>query len=299
VKAKLQSVRSVLDFFQKYQQEDGLLKNAPYWEFTDWVENDGWKNGIAPVGKDGSSAAIDLLLCLAYRTASDLEENLGMEAYASLYKEKYLQLKQSIVKNYWNPSLNVFADTKEKQFYSQHVNSLAILADVVEGNEARMLMEKILTDQKLSQATIYFKYYVHRALNKSGFGDRYLDLLTDWRDQIKNGLTTWAEISDHNNARSDCHAWGASPNVEFFRIVLGIDSDAPGFSQILVEPHLGKLNTASGTVPHPKGKIEVKFTKNKQHLRGTVVLPSGTTGRLKWNGKEYSLVPGENKIEGF
>ena len=28
------------------------------------------------------------------------------------------------------------------------------------------------------------------------------------RENIKMGMTTWAEISEISNARSDCHAWG-------------------------------------------------------------------------------------------
>ncbi|MEP6952342.1 MAG: hypothetical protein ABI863_23825 [Ginsengibacter sp.] len=47
-----------------------------------------------------------------------------------------------------------------------------------------------------------------------------------WKDNLANGLTTWAE-GGINGSRSDCHAWGASPNIEFFRTVLGIDTDAP------------------------------------------------------------------------
>ncbi len=37
---------------------------------------------------------------------------------------------------------------------------------------------------------------------------------------------------------------GSHPNIEFFRTVLGIDSDASGFSKIKVEPHLGSLNVS-------------------------------------------------------
>ena len=51
------------------------------------------------------------------------------------------------------------------------------------------------------------------------------------------GLTTWAEMPEPT--RSDCHAWGASPNIEFFRILLGIDSNAPGFKSIRIAPSLG------------------------------------------------------------
>jgi hypothetical protein len=59
-----------------------------------------------------------------------------------------------------------------------------------------------------------------------------MNWLDIWKDNLANGLTTWAEISDINNTRSDCHAWGSHPNIEFFRTVLGIDTDAPGFKAI-------------------------------------------------------------------
>jgi alpha-L-rhamnosidase len=78
-----------------------------------------------------------------------------------------------------------------------------------------------------------------------------MNWLDVWRNNIKMGLTTWAEISDLEHNRSDCHAWGASPNIEFFRTVLGIDSYAPGFSKVKIEPHLGKMENASGEIPHP------------------------------------------------
>ncbi|MBN2318343.1 MAG: hypothetical protein JXR49_04665 [Acidobacteria bacterium] len=47
-----------------------------------------------------------------------------------------------------------------------------------------------------------------------------------------------------NTARSDCHAWGSSPNIELYRTVLGIDSGAPGFAEVRMEPHLGALKKA-------------------------------------------------------
>ncbi len=68
------------------------------------------------------------------------------------------------------------------------------------------------------------------------------------------GLTTWAEIDDLNRARSDCHAWGSSPNIELYRIVLGIDSDAPGFSKVKIEPHLGARHKRNRNNPASEWK---------------------------------------------
>ncbi|MGH2564531.1 MAG: alpha-rhamnosidase, partial [Ginsengibacter sp.] len=241
VKQFLPGERHVLQFFNKYQQSDGSLKNAPYWEFTDWAEGKGWESGMPPFGSDGSSAALDLQLLWAYQIAARLEDSLGMKAFANEYAKRAALLTETIKRKYWDNKKHLFADTKEKEYFSQHTNTLAILTNVIQGEKAKQLAEKMISDTSLTQATIYFQYYLNQALRKTGFGNLYLDRLQIWKDNLANGLTTWAEISDINAARSDCHAWGASPNIEFFRIVLGIDTDAPGFNKIRIEPHLGNL----------------------------------------------------------
>ena len=110
------------------------------------------------------------------------------------------------------------------------------------------------------------------------------------------GLTTWAEIDDLNRARSDCHAWGSSPNIELYRIVLGIDSDAPGFSKVKIEPHLGTLTNAAGTIPHPNGNIKTSYSLQDGNWNIDIVLPQKITGRFIWKEKEYALKEGENKF---
>ena len=110
------------------------------------------------------------------------------------------------------------------------------------------------------------------------------------------GLTTWTEDSNIDYTRSDCHAWGSSPNIEFFRIVLGIESDAPGFGVVKIEPHLGRLTHASGTIPHPAGNIAVSYELTHGEWQIVISLPTATTGRLVWKGKVYPLKGGENRL---
>jgi hypothetical protein len=296
VKNKLAGQRQVLSFFSKYQQADGSLKNAPYWNFTDWVGVKGWLNGMAPVGKNGNSAALDLQLLWAYQIASEMENKLGMQAFAKQYKAAADQLQQTIRKKYWDASKKLLADTPEKDVFSQHTNSLAILTGTVINTEATLLAKKMLIDTSLTQATIYFKYYVHLALTKAGFGNDYLSWLDIWHENLKQGMTTWAEISDINNARSDCHAWGSHPNIEFFRIVLGIDSDAPGFSKVKIEPHLGSLKNASGEIPHPNGKIAVDYKYQNDKWNIKIDLPGKITGTFTWKSKQYPLKSGVNNF---
>jgi hypothetical protein len=131
-------------------------------------------------------------------------------------------------------------------------------------------------------------------VRKVGEGNRYLDLLDDWRGMIDHGLTTFAEWEERPNdpPRSDCHAWSASPNIEIFRTVLGIDSAAPGFSRVSIRPNLGKLTHARGSVPHPKGTVEVDF----QPQSATVTLPPGVSGTFEWRGSRRPLSPGANHL---
>ena len=297
VKQFLPGERQVLQFFGKYQRRDGSLKNAPYWEFTDWCEGKGWISGMPPFGKDGSSAALDLQLLWAYQIAAKLEGNLGMKAFSDEYKRKAATLTETIKRKYWDNTRQIFADTKEKNYFSQHTNTLAILTNIITGEKAKQLALKIVGDTVMTRATIYFQYYVNQALRKAGFGNLYLNRLGIWKENLANGLTTWAEISDINAARSDCHAWGASPNIEFFRTVLGIDTDAPGFTKIKIEPNLGSLTRVSGSIPHPKGEIKVSYNLDQNgKLDAVISIPKGTSGVFVWKGKPHVLKAGETKF---
>ena len=211
-----------------------------------------WQAGIGPMSANGTSAVLDFQLLWAYQVAADLENKLGNPAFASQYQIAVEQLKKAIHEKYWDKDKKLFADREEKDTFSQHTNSLAILTGIVSPQEATQIANQLITNKQLASASIYFKYYLHQALIKAGLGNDYLSWLDKWRENINMGLTTWAEISDVDNARSDCHAWGSSPNIEFYRTILGIDSDGIGFSKVKIEPHLGQIQDISGAIPSPK-----------------------------------------------
>ena len=297
IKDKLAGERQVMNYFRGYQQADGSLKDVPHWMFTDWVNAKDWDAGAGPMGKDGSSALLDLQLLWAYQLAADMENKTGMKEYASLYMKYAAQLKRMIKNKYWDDTKKLFADKPEKDLFSQHTNALAILTGMVDKKEAVTIGHQLLTDTSLTAVTIYFKYYLHRALIKAGLGNEYLNWLDKWRENINMGMTTWAEMSDINTSRSDCHAWGSSPNIEFFRTILGIDSDAPGFSKVKIEPHLGTLKNINGEIPHPVGKVSVRYINKNNKWVIDVILPSKTTGSFIWKGKSYPLKEGKNSLQ--
>jgi hypothetical protein len=286
----LPGVRAVLTFFARYQRPDGSLGALPWWNFVDWA----WPNGVPPAEPGGSSAAHDLQLLLALDWAADLEGALGSPPAAAGFRASAAALRATIRGRYWDPGRGLFADTPRKQAFSQQANSLAVLARVVEGADARALVNRILSDTTLTPCTYYFRHYLHSAVNMVGEGDRYLDLLSEWDSMLARGLTTWAEKPEPT--RSDAHAWSASPNFELYRTVLGIDSAAPGFSRVVVRPFPGALTRASGSIPHPKGEIAVTLVRKGRALDAEVTLPSGVTGEFEWGGSRRPLASGRTVL---
>lgn len=294
VRDKLPGMRQVLAYFQRYQLPNGSLKQVPHWMFTDWVDGaKEWKAGVGPVGQDGTSALFDLTLLYALQKAADLEKGLGQVFWAQEYEQAAQKLAKTIRKKYWDPNRNLWADREEKDTFSQHTNALAILTGL---ETSPRVARSLVTDTRLAPASIYFKYYLHQALIQAGLGNEYMTWLDKWRENMAMGLTTWAEKSNVDQSRSDCHAWGASPNIEFYRTVLGIDSDGLAFSRVKINPHLGDLTQVAGSIPHPNGMIKVSYERIDGTWRILVELPSGVDGTLVWAGKTRSLKPGKNQF---
>lgn len=303
LKSKLIVERTILDYFHKYQTADGRLKNLPGWNFTDWVEisrfRNAWQHGVAIPGTDGCNAVMDLQLLYAYEMAADLESKLGMKSYVDLYHQRIAQLKATIMKKYWKADKGLFSDRSDRDVFSQHANALAILSDAwIAPTPApwKNVGEKIETDSTLAPATIYFKFYTHQAMTKAGLGNDYCSWLGIWYKYLDLGLTTCGEMSDVDATRSDCHAWGASPNIEFFRTILGIESDAPCFSHVLITPYLANIKKIGGTMPTPYGNITVQYHVKGKLCKAKIILPEHQSGTFKWKDKEMSLHSGENSF---
>jgi alpha-L-rhamnosidase len=157
-------------------------------------------------------------------------------------------------------------------------------------------MEKVLDDATLTQCTLYFRFYLHRALKQAGLGDRYGAQLKPWRDMLAIGLTTFAETPEPT--RSDCHAWSASPNYDFLELICGVQPASPGFKTVRIEPALGQLQWAAARVPHPAGTIEVRLERRgSDGISADITLPPGLTGEFVWHGVSSPLQAGKQHIE--
>ena len=294
VRGLLPGVRSVIGWFERRVDETGLLGPIPWWPYVDWVPE--WPGGVPPEGRDGHSTAISLQYVYALERAAELEDSLGMPVEAARDRERADSLRAAARERAWDPERGLFRDAPDQALYSQQTNIMAVLVDAVPAGEERAVMERVLTDATLTQATYYFSFYLFEAIGKAGLNERYVERLEPWRGMLAMGLTTTPEKAEPT--RSDSHAWSAHPNYGLLATVLGVRPASPGWRTVRVAPALGPLQRAQGRIPHPLGDLEVRLERaGAKGVRAEVTLPAGLDGVFDWQGVELPLRPGRQTIE--
>jgi hypothetical protein len=296
-RASLPGVRTVLDWFARYEQPDGLLRKLPWWSFIDWVP----KGAIPTYDANGESCMTTLQYLGALDDAAALEKGLGDTVFADRDLKRAAHVRSALTAKCWDAQRNLMAETPEHKGYSQQASILGVLFDVVPKESRQAVMENVLKiepgaklDDVLS-ASYYFRYYLARALEHAGMSDRYLDEIKPWRDMLPLHFSTWPETP--GETRSDSHAWSAHPMYDLLTLVAGIEPASPGFKTVRIAPHLGSLPSLKATYPHPEGTIAVVYVKKGAGLEAKVTLPGTLTGSFEYGGRSWKLKPGENRIE--
>jgi alpha-L-rhamnosidase len=293
--------RSVLDWYARHLRPDGLLGKMPWWNFADWTHD--FERGIPPQDGEGGSAFLSLTYLGALREAADLEAYIGNDALADDYRRRADALATAVRKRCWVDSQQLLADTPSHTHYSEQTNSLGVLFDVVPAEQRSDVMHAIVAHApgpafnglgEFSPASLYFRFYVARALDHAGLADQYLDTLRPWRKMMALNLTTWAEMEEPT--RSDDHGWSAHPNYDFLTLVAGIRPASPAFHTVLVAPHLGTLTELRARLPHPAGEIVVHYLKTGNDWTFDINLPTDISGTFVWNGQTTPLAPGPNTL---
>ena len=298
VRQFLPNIRSVLSWYEDRLQKNGLLGPLDWWQFMDWTDE--FPNGVPPGAESGNSALISLAYAYTLQRAADLFTYYGYGYEGEKYLERANRIKKEVLLLCYDPNRKLFAETPDKKIFSQHTNIMAVLTGLIPPVQQQELLERILADKGLINCSIYFKFYLMEALNKSGLGNMYLGQLKVWQEMLDLGLTTFPETEPNSKsivgARSDCHAWSASVCYNFLSIICGINPAENGFKSVEINPHPGYLTHIKGIMPHPSGLIEIDLKFSNGQVTGMVTLPDKLTGKFKWKNKTVSLKPGWQEI---
>ncbi|MBU6392938.1 MAG: hypothetical protein KGQ75_00030 [Sphingomonadales bacterium] len=299
LRRNLGGLRAVLDWYALYLRPGGILAPTPGWSFVDWKPG---IDGMATRGGKGPDSCIVTLQYLgALQEAAELEGAVGDAERQRLDKEQAAKVREGLMAQCWVADRGLFADTPAKDRFSQHANALAVLHDVVPAADRQAVMDRIIVPGKgleapdgITPSTYYFAFYLARALDHAGMGDRYLDLLQSWRAMLAQHFTTWPESPDPS--RSDSHAWSAHPTSGLLTYVAGIQPSAPHFAKVRITPNLGKLKHLDAAMAHPAGLIAARYDRRAGRLAATIALPNALSGEFVWGREVIPLHGGRNRI---
>ncbi|MFG1909379.1 alpha-L-rhamnosidase C-terminal domain-containing protein [Kribbella sp. NPDC048928] len=289
------AVRAALDAHRRTVDEHGIFHALHGWNFTDWVP--GWDAGVPPgIVQDGEvhpdwpgpgtgvSAVLQLQLALVARQAADLESWVGSSDAAAQNSQLADRLLEAADGAFYDADRGLYADNLEHTAFSEHSQSLAVLAGAKYGETAlRTTLQTLLAPIEelasieelapveglapiegragLARTTVYFDHYLFEALQRIGRSDVLLERLGLWYGLLDRGLRTVIEHPEPT--RSDCHAWGAHPLYHYVATLLGVRPTEPGMSAVTVTPQLGGLEWAQGSVPTPYGPLQVRAEAGK------------------------------------
>jgi hypothetical protein len=289
-------IYNVLEWYHKHVSENGLLGPLEWWNDVDW--SPGFPNGVPPGIEDGNSTLFSLEYAIALQKATEISQYAGNTEQAEIYAERSKNIIKAVKKLCYDPSRQLFSETPDFHDYSQHTNILAILSEAVDGEDARILMKKIVEDRSLHQVALFFRYYLLEAIFQTGMSESFKDQLHPWFDMIDMGLTTFTEVPlDWESQRSDCHPWSTSPNIHFFTSICGIRPLKAGFEEVIIQPQFGHLEIIKASLAHPHGQIEINLNKRDLQVKGTIILSGTIQATFKWRDKSLPLKEGINQID--
>lgn len=285
------TVEQLLSRFDGYLGETGIIEYAPNYMFMDWV----------PVGKYNlhhppkamGQAYLTAMYYNALLQGEQLLRLCGKETQSSYWKQKAVQLKEAFHRNFWREERGLYCDglpgnetsddiwlpdNLSKTFFSQHTNTLAVLYGLAPKEYHQALMTQVISDDTLIQAQPYFMHFVLNALAESGLFEKYgLEQIRRWRALLEECPGSLKEVW----YGFDCdysHAWSGTPTYQLPARVLGVRPTKPGMTQIEIDPWLGDLTWAKGSVPTPYGMVKVSV--EKQH--DGIVLSLYVPNEIQW-----------------
>ncbi len=207
------AAEKIIETFLSKRTESGMIAPQGYWEYYDWtIQWDGHRgvpNGIL----SGESTLENLLFVCGCQSLIRILPLFHRSELAAHYSGECEKLLKLIREREFDPERGLLKEAADLPEYSQHSQIFGVLTGLFEGEEAKEVMEKVLTDDSLILCSFVQRFYLFRALEKAGIYDRTEALWADWQHMIDLHCTTFPETP--YMPRSECHGWSALPLYEF------------------------------------------------------------------------------------
>ena len=291
--------------------KNGILSEAPNYLFMDWVAIGGFQTHHPPavIGQG-------YLTAFYYRGLEDamrLAQLSGDSTRVAQYAKQRRQVRKAFNEELWDARTGLYRDgkpflnhnptspnflppDKDIETHSPHVNVLAVLYDLAPKEEQAAILSRVVAAKDTSGTSTadvptgrapdelnvqpYFMHFVFAAEAHAGVLAKYAPAqLSRWN--VNPQTQTFQEMW----GRGDwSHGWGGSPLLVLSSHVLGIAPGSAGYGTVQLAPVPLGLAFAKGTVPTPKGDINVSWTCDQHAFVYDATLPPDIGGTVNLNG---------------
>ncbi len=204
----------IAETFLRKRTASGMLAPQGYWDYFDWTERWSREGACTPTAaRAGESALQNLFFVYALQSLCRLLPRFHRAELAEYWTSEGAELLRLTEARCWAEEKGLLREGFGLEEYSQHTQIFAVLTGLLTGDRARAVMEKVLTDPELVPCSFMQRFYLFRALERTGMQDRTEALWGSWQEFIDLGCTTFPETP--YRPRSDCHGWSALPLWEF------------------------------------------------------------------------------------
>lgn len=273
-------IERILYYFHEHCTEEGYVGKVgglnmidAFWSFIDWANE--WNDtvGMPPAGLYGPLTMESFLYIMGLQAAEKLAQFIGRNELGQMFLERAKKVQESLVK-YCMTEDGLFADGPGRSECSQHCQVFAVLTDTIDLQKGREnLLKTIEHPADFPQCTVAMRFYLFRALEKTGLYEYTNKSWDSWRNMVALNGSTCFEGEYYN--RSDCHAWGSLVLYELPCTTLGVRPAAPGFKKAKISPVAGYMDWAKGKVHTPVGDFEVSWKKENGEMVVDYKAPEG------------------------
>ena len=283
----------LLSVFEGYVGDDGIIDTPPNYMFVDWIYIDGISLHHPP--KALGQSVINMFYYDALVAATKIYEFLGDSESEKKCADKARALRESINRTLYDDRRGLYFEglstetPKElishympenvgKRYYRIHANALAAAFGVIEGDDARALMRRVLDDKSLGEYQPYFAHFVLWAVHRTGLDGEYLERILDrWRAPIAEcdkGLAEGFTPPEPGYVFDHSHAWGGTPLYSLPMALSSLRIDEPGMKKISLRPNLLWLERAHVEIPTPHGTVVLDMRRGDEPR---ITAPEGVT----------------------
>ena len=205
-------------------------------------------------------------ICGSFHNAFYSEENKAYTTYLSGGKPS-VKVEKTGEGMYYDGD-----EDSERDVFAQLTQAWALCGGCVPKEYQDIIRASIVRDD-LIECTISHSVYKYDALMQDAekYAGIVLSEISDkWGYMLYDGATTfWETIlgdKDFDRAGSLCHGWSATPAYIFWRYIMGVYPEAPGFEKIEVNPCCGDSFKAEGILKTQKGTYKATHKNGKTEI---------------------------------